>query len=239
MSAASPKQGFTTMSAIVANDSRMSSSASTRLILEGIVTTVPSLSLLHDGLTPEALASVNVAPMGPYVDEAVTHLTLRPFTSSTTYQNIKATGHGVFHVTDDALMIARGAIGTLRAGLDAAVRRADVVAGIVLTGTCRYYEFEVVEVDDREERTRIEARVVHMGRLRDFFGFNRARHAVLEAAILATRLHLTGAAPVLAEFDRLNVAVQKTGGPAEHQAMAELRAFVRAADGREPTRQVR
>ncbi len=211
----------------------MSSSIPSRPILEGIVTTVPSLSLLHDGLTPGALAAINVAPMGPFVDEAVTHLTLRPFTSSTTYQNLKATGHGVFHVTDDALMIARGAMGKLRAGTagaDAPVRKADVVAGVVLTGACRYYEFEVIELDDREERTWIEARVVHMGRLRDFFGFNRARHAVIEAAILATRLHLTGSASVLAEMDRLNVAVQKTGGPAEHLAMTELRAFVRAAN---------
>lgn len=203
--------------------------ASSRLILEGVVTTLPAVSLLDGGLSAEALAAVNVAPMGPLVDDAIAHLTLRPFTTSTTYRNLKATGRGVFHVTDDALMIARGAIGTLRAGPDVPMRRADVIAGIVLAGACRYYEFEVVELDDRSQRTRIEARVVHMGRLRDFFGFNRARHAVLEAAILATRLHLTGAAPVLAEFDRLGVSVEKTGGPAEHQAMAELRAFVAAA----------
>lgn len=212
----------------------MISHAASRPILEGIVTTLPTLSLLDGGLSPEALAAVNVAPMGPFVDEAVTHLTLRPFTTSTTYRNLKATGRGVFHVTDDARMIALGAIGALRLGPDVPVRRAEVVAGVVLTGACRYYEFEVVELDDRSPRTRIEARVVHMGRLRDFFGFNRARHAVLEAAILATRLHLTGAASVLAEFDRLSVSVEKTGGPAEHQAMAELRAFVVVAQDRPP-----
>lgn len=220
-------------------------------ILEGIVTTAAGR---NDPLSSNpvrnapSLDLINIAPMGPLVDAAITRLTLRPFTSSTTYKNLKATGEGVFHVTDDALLIARGAMGRLAVRWadesrpdDAAaaagesdergrwlqpVRRADVVRGVVLVRACRYYEFVVTDLDDSNERTRIEAKVVNVGLLRDFFGFNRARHAVLEAAILATRLHLTGAAPVLAEFDRLMVAVEKTGGADEHQAMAELRAFV-------------
>ena len=67
---------------------------------------------------------------------------------------------------------------------------ADVVTGRILLGSCRYYEFRVVELDDREERTTIVAETAAQGRLRDFFGFNRARHAVLEAAILATRTEI-------------------------------------------------
>ena len=52
--------------------------------------------------------------------------------------------------------------------------------------------------------------------MRDFFGFNRAKHAVVEAAILATRLHLLPLAEVAAEFTKLRVIVGKTGGPDEH-----------------------
>lgn len=216
------------------------------VILEGLVTTMIDPSVPASSPSAEALVpTINIAPMGPLVDAAITRLTLRPFTSSTTYRNLKATGQGVFHVTDDALLIARGAMGKLAArwasddpsplaepAVDPpgnflqSVRLADTVRGVVLVRACRYYEFVVTDLDDRQDRTRIEAKVVNLGRLRDFFGFNRARHAVIEAAILATRLHLTGAAPVLAEFDRLMVAVEKTGGADEHQAMAELRAFV-------------
>ena len=71
-----------------------------------------------------------------------------------------------------------------------ATRPADVVAGRILLDACRYYEFRVAELDDREERTTIVAETAAQGRLRDFFGFNRARHAVLEAAILATRTEI-------------------------------------------------
>src|SRR3954470_8336448 len=71
------------------------------LILEGIVVT-----LAADG-TP------NIAPMGPKVDGGITRLVLRPFQSSQTYKNLKATGCGVFHVTDDIEMIAHAAVGRL------------------------------------------------------------------------------------------------------------------------------
>jgi hypothetical protein len=77
-------------------------------------------------------------------------------------------------------------------------------------------------MDDREERTTIEVEVVHGARQRDFFGFNRAKHAVVEAAILATRLHLIPAAEIAAEFRRLAILVEKTGGPLEHEAFQIL-----------------
>ena len=59
------------------------------MILEGLMTTVNA-----DG-------TVNVSPMGPRVDAGLTTFTLRPFQTSTTYCNLKRTGMGVFHVTDD------------------------------------------------------------------------------------------------------------------------------------------
>ena len=72
----------------------------------------------------------------------------------------------------------------------------------------------------------MEAEVVHTGRLRDFFGFNRAKHAVVEAAILATRTAFLPAEQIAADFKRLAVLVEKTGGPDEHVAFALLQEHV-------------
>ena len=199
---------------------------SNQSILEGIMTTV-----CPEPAGASLARRVNIAPMGPIVDASVTELILRPFRTSTTYRNLKATGEGVFHVTDDVLLMARAAIGPVAPGDDLPVRPAERVTGLVLTGACRYHELRVVELDDRRERTRIVAHVIGGGRLRDFFGFNRARHAVLEAAILATRLHLTGAGPVLKEYERLQATIDKTGSEIEHESMAELWQFVRKAEG--------
>ena len=67
------------------------------------------------------------------------------------------------------------------------------------------------------------------GRLRDFFGFNRAKHAVVEAAILATRIHLLAAEEIAAEFRKLGVIVGKTGGDQEKEAFAFLERYVAEA----------
>ena len=90
------------------------------------------------------------------------------------------------------------------------------------------------------ERTEISANVVEHGRIRDFFGFNRAKHAVIEAAILATRVQFLSASVVQSEFDRLSVIVEKTGGHQERSAFAFLQAHIvgqcratpRSGDGR-------
>lgn len=182
------------------------------MILEGIVTTTSA-----DG-------TINVAPMGPIVDEAMHALVLRPFQTSTTYANLKRHGEGVLHVTDDVLLLARAAIGALAETPE--TFPAEHVQGAVLRSACRWYEFRVTALDDSAERTRIKADIIHAGRLRDFFGFNRAKHAVLEAAILATRIHLLPADEILADFDRLAVPVEKTAGEAERQAYALLREYV-------------
>ena len=75
----------------------------------------------------------------------------------------------------------------------------------------------------------LTAEVVHAGRLRDFFGFNRAKHAVVEAAILATRVAFLPRQEIETDYRKLAVLVQKTGGPRELEAFAFLEQFVAAA----------
>jgi hypothetical protein len=185
-----------------------------QMILEGIVTT-----LCGDG-------SINVAPMGPIVDAAMQSLLLRPFQSSTTYGNLAARKCGVFHVTDDVELIARAAIGRLD-NLPA-MTPCGAVECPRLVDCCRWYAFRVESNDEGQPRAQLEARVVAHGRVRDFFGFNRAKHAVLEAAILATRLHLAPPADLEAELSRLSKIVVKTAGDQERRAFALLESFVQS-----------
>jgi hypothetical protein len=183
------------------------------MILEGIVT---SLS---------AAGEINIAPMGPRV-EAVDfrRFVLRPYPTSQTYRNLKAHGEGVLHVTDDVLLLARAALGPVSP--HPTFRAAKCVRGWVLTDACRAHEFRVISIDEREERIRIDAEVVHVCRQRDFFGFNRAKHAVVEAAILATRTDFLPLADIEAEYRKLAIIIDKTGGDAERQAFEFLRQHV-------------
>ncbi|MCE9605408.1 MAG: DUF447 family protein [Planctomycetia bacterium] len=186
------------------------------MILEGLMTTINA-----DG-TP------NVSPMGPRVDLELKTFVLRPFQTSTTYRNVKRSGVGVFHVTDDVELLARAAVGKLSPLPP--LEKADAVEGFILSGACRWFALRVESLDDSAPRTTITMRAVASGTLRDFFGLNRAKHAVVEGAILATRLHLLSKAEILRQFADLKPLVEKTGGEAEHRAFAFLERFIREAD---------
>jgi hypothetical protein len=73
--------------------------------------------------------------------------------------------------------------------------------------------------------------VVARGSGREFVGFNRARHAVLEASIIASRARWLAPEEIRAELERLQVLVDKTAGPREREAMQLVRGHVRAAVG--------
>ena len=178
------------------------------MILEGIVTTI------------SAEGEVNIAPMGPRVDADMDRFLLRPFNTAHTYHNLRSHPEGVLHVTDDVLLLAQAALGKMDA--TPALTPARKVRGWVLADACRFYEFRVLAINDHQERVSIEAEVVHRESVRDFFGFNRAKHAVVEAAILATRIGILPLAEIDADFRKLEVIVQKTGGDAEKEAFAFL-----------------
>ena len=173
--------------------------------------------------TTDAAGAVNVAPMG--VEWGEETIVVKPFLETTTYRNLVATGVAVLNLTDDALLFARAAL----SNPDAPVVPAAVVPGVLLDAACSWRELRVESVDATPPRSRIETRVVHRGQRREFLGFNRARHAVLEAAILATRVHLLPAAEIAAEYARLQVIVDKTAGPREFEAMALLTEHIRRA----------
>ncbi len=187
------------------------------MILEGIVTTIN-----RDGTT-------NISPMGPEVDASFATFTLKPYQTSQTYQNLKRHGEGVLHVTDDVELLAQAAVKQIAS--PPALQSAQGINGMILADACRWYAFRVVDLDDSAARTTIRCEVVDRGRFRDFFGFNRAKHAVVEAAILATRTAVLPAEEIRTELSRLAIIVEKTAGPQERRAFALLQRYVEAKCG--------
>jgi uncharacterized protein len=182
---------------------------------------VPSVIVESIVTTLDGEGQVNVAPMGVEWDDA--RIVLKPFLETATYRNVRATGAAVVNLVDDVRIFAAAAISNPQY----ATVPASVVRGVVLEQACAWREVEVRAIDSTPPRARIETAVVHREVRREFIGFNRARHAVLEAAIHATRLHLLPAAFVEEEFARLQVIVDKTAGPAEFEAMDLLTRHVR------------
>ena len=182
------------------------------MILEAIVT-----SRNEDG-------STNISPMGPTVSGDMSLFELRPFDSSKTFANLKRCREGVLQISDDVELMARAAIGKLDElpNLEAAT----TVNCKFIANACRAYEFRVEFIDETSQRVCLKCKTTQVHRIRDFFGFNRAKHAVLEAAILATRLDFIPIEEIVQQYQRLATIVTKTGGTSERNAFELLQDFV-------------
>ena len=155
---------------------------------------------------------VHIAPLGLIEDGEA--WVIAPFRPSTTLDNLRTTPFAVANFTDDVLVFA----GCLTGNKDWPTRAADRVPGAVLDGALSHLELAVENVQEDDLRPRFQCRIVHQATHAPFSGFNRAQAAVIEAAILASRLKMLPREKVERELAYLQIAVEKTAGPREHEA---------------------
>lgn len=167
---------------------------------------------------------VNCAAMGVRWGEE--ELTFWPFDATRTLRNLRDHREAVVHLTDDVLLFVEAALGHPRP----AMRRASAIDGSVIEDANAWREVVVTEItpsDDELPRSRVCARVVASGTgTRQPLGLCRARHAAVEASILASRLKWLGAEHVWTELARLQELVDKTAGPRERAAMDYVRRHI-------------
>lgn len=170
------------------------------MILETVVTTVAP-----DG-TP------HIAPMG--IREHDDSIILAPFRPSTTLDNVLATGCAVVNAIDDVRVFA----GCVTGRRSWPTVPADRVACVRLAQGLHHIELTLTSIDDEALRPRLLCRRVFEATHAAFRGFNRAQAAVIEAAILVSRLHMLPLDKIDAELAHLRIAVDKTAGPREREA---------------------
>jgi hypothetical protein len=191
--------------------------------MDGARPAAPVIETVVTTINPDG--SVNCAAMG--VEWGEERIVIKPYAGTRTLRNLRATGAAVVHLTDDILLFSQAALGDPRP----ATRPAASVEGAVLEDACSWREVRVEAIDESAERARVSTVVVDRGTGREFLGLNRARHAVLEASILASRARRLAAEDIRAELRRLQPLVDKTGGPREREAMAYVTDRLRAAVG--------
>ncbi|MBN2243893.1 MAG: DUF447 family protein [Acidobacteria bacterium] len=176
--------------------------------------------------TLDAAGNPNFAPMG--LEWGEDSVIVRPYRNTGTCRNLLAAGYGVANITDDVLAYARSAL----QGEVLPHFPARKIPGAVFTGTCAWRELEVASRGSREDRAEVRCRVIHSERRKDFLGFCRARNAVIEAIILATRLDFCDRKTVDERIAGFAEIVDKTGGAAEKQALEAVRNFILKAGER-------
>lgn len=180
------------------------------MIRETIVTTI------------NAAGEPHVAPLGLIEDQE--GWIIAPFHPSTTLENLRQVPFAVANFTDDVLVFA----GCLTGRRDWPVVPADQVSGVRLAQTLSHAELAVEAIEEDTLRPRFHCRIVHQANHAPFGGLNRAKAAVLEAAILASRLKMLPREKIDLELAYLTIAIEKTAGPREREAWDLLMAKIDA-----------
>lgn len=178
------------------------------MIYESIITTVSA-----DG-TP------HIAPFGVQWQQGL--VMIAPFRPSTTLQNIEATGTAVLNLTDDvrvfAAAIAKKTLFEIKALND--------FNGVRLQDCLAYHSMRLARVEEDAQRPRLWFHVAESVQCEPFMGFNRAQAAVIELAVLVSRLHLLPMEKITQEMQYLQIAIDKTAGEREREAWQWLVACV-------------
>lgn len=173
----------------------------------------------------------HIAPMGVRYQGG--RVVLMPFKPSTTLSNVLTTGHAVLNLITDSRVFA----GCVTGRRDWPTLRTDEIVGVRLACALGHVEMSLaLHVDDPQRPALRMARVFEATHA-PFPGLNRAQAAVLEGAVLVSRLHMLAPEKVDVEMAYLQIAVDKTAGAEEHEAWGWLREAVaafRAASGARP-----
>jgi hypothetical protein len=189
------------------------------MIRETIVTTVNGAGAVH------------IAPLGIIADGD--GWIIAPFRPSTTLDNLRAVPFAVANYIDDVRIFA----GCLTGRSQWPTVASDSVPVPRLAGALAHAELAVTRITEDEQRPRFHCRVMRLISHAPFQGFNRAQAAVIEAAILASRLHMLPREKIESEMAYLQIAVSKTASTAEQEAWAWLTEKIRVyykSEGAQP-----
>jgi len=188
--------------------------------------------MIHETIVTTAASDgrPHIAPMGVRRDGD--HVFLAPFRPSTTLDNIVATRVAVVNYTTDVRIFA-GCVSRERT--DWPTAPATRVAGVRLAAPLAHDELELEQMSDDPQRPVLTMRRVHRETHAPFTGFNRAQAAVVEGAILVSRLFMLPADKIDAEIAWLRIAIDKTAGDAERAAWDMLVAAIARHRAAQPT----
>ena len=180
-------------------------------IHEVIVTTISKTGKPHS------------APMG--ITEVNGHFLIQPFKPSATYENLKHHRQCTINYTDDVRVFA----GSLTGRRDWPTLPCQKIEGQYLEQALAHTELEIIDFVDGDPRTAFTGKIVNEVIHAPFRGFNRAQSAVIEAAVLTSRLTMLPAEKVKQEIRYLTIAIEKTAGERELEAWGWLMAKIKDA----------
>jgi len=175
--------------------------------------------MIHEVIvtTKDSKDKIHIAPMGIRWlndDRNSKKIIISPFKPSTTLDNLMITKKAVINFIDDVRVFA-GIVTKKKRDWEVNSTNNEYP---YLDNANTYIPVNVLEIIDDKVRPKIICGQFDTHIIRPFLGFNRAQSAVIEGAVLTSRLGMIDDDKIINEIKYLKIAIDKTAGSKEIEA---------------------
>ena len=157
--------------------------------------------------------TTHITPLGVHV-VGKDKLLILPFRPSRSLENLERTGEAVVNYTDDVRVFA----GCLTGRRNWDLMPCEILPVQRLSNALAHAEVRVTEIHEDDIRPGYTCTVICERTHRPFRGFSRAQAAIIELAILTSRLNRLPFDEIAEALDRLRIPLEKTAGEDEKTA---------------------
>lgn len=163
---------------------------------------------------------INVAPFG--IKKKKDLVVISPYLPSRTHENLLNNEYASVNYVDDVSLFVNCFLNKQKFKL----KRCSLIRGFFLSEALSHQEVKVIDYKKNNLRPSFYCKIVFFKNHAPFLGFNRARHALLEACILASRIKILKKEKILNELNYLSMAVEKTSGTKEISLWNDIKNFI-------------
>jgi hypothetical protein len=161
-------------------------------------------------ISQDSAGQPHIAPFGIRRRNGLVHIA--PYRPSLTLDNLMQQQSATLNMTDDVRVFAAALTGRTCWQLT------QQDGAWLLDSALAYQQLALHHIEDDPVRPSLYFSVQHQAQLAMFQGFNRAQSAVIELAVLVSRLGLIATAQIQQQMMQLQVLIDKTAGEHEWQA---------------------
>ena len=163
---------------------------------------------------------VNFSPFG--IKKKNKQIFISPYIPSKTLINLEATKCAVVNYTDDTSFFVDCIIGNKKFKK----KKCKNFSGFFLEDCFGYEQVKVKKIIKNKLRPTFVCEIDKSFHIKNYEGHNRAKASIIEACILASRVHLLGKKKILNELNYLSIAVEKTAGSLEKKSWKKILNYI-------------
>ena len=163
---------------------------------------------------------VNFSPFG--IQKNKNQILISPYIPSKTLLNLKLTKCAVVNYTDNTNFFVNCIIGNKKFKK----KKCKNFSGFFLEDCFGYEQVKVKKIIKNKLRPTFVCEIDKSFHIKNYEGHNRAKASIIEACILASRVHLLRKNKILNELSYLSIAVEKTAGSLEKKSWKKILNYI-------------